>query len=52
MMAFFLTMPISISTPMIAITDRSVRNSISVPSAPIAAEGRPERITSGWVKLS
>ena len=52
MIAFFLTMPTSITMPIIAITDRSMRNSISVRIAPIPADGRPEMIVIGWMKLS
>ncbi len=47
MMAFFLTMPISRITPISAISDSSVRNSISVSSAPTPAEGSVERMVSG-----
>ena len=49
MIAFFLTMPISIRMPMVAISVRSVLNSVSVSSAPTAADGRPARIVSGWM---
>ena len=52
MMAFFLTSPISMMTPTNAYTDSSVRKIISVSSAPKPANGRPERIVSGWTKLS
>ncbi len=52
MIAFFLTMPISISTPMMAMIDRSKPKSCSVASAPITAAGRPVRMVSGWMKLS
>ncbi len=37
---------------MIAMTERSRSNRRSAPSAPIAAEGSPVRIVSGWMKLS
>ncbi len=36
----------------VAITESSRSNSRSAPSAPTAAEGRPVRIVSGWMKLS
>ncbi len=52
MMAFFFTMPISMITPIIAITLRSILNSISVRSAPTPAAGSPDRIVIGWMKLS
>ena len=48
MMAFFFTMPISKTTPMRAITVRSVRVTSRARIAPIPAEGRVERIVSGW----
>ncbi len=34
---------------MVAISVRSVLNSVSVSSAPTAADGRPARIVSGWM---
>ena len=52
MMAFFFTSPISSSTPMTAITDRSSPNGQSVRKAPSAAAGRPDRMVSGWIRLS
>ena len=52
MMAFFFTMPISMITPIIAITLRSILNSISVRRAPTPAAGSPDRIVIGWMKLS
>ena len=52
MMAFFLTMPISIRMPMMAMTLRSKPNSCSEARAPAAAAGRPVRMVSGWMKLS
>ena len=52
MIAFFLTMPISSTMPMMPITSRSIPASISASSAPIPAEGRVERIVTGWMKLS
>ncbi len=47
MIAFFFTMPISMTMPMMAITERSILNSISVRSAPMPADGRPDRIVIG-----
>ena len=47
MIAFFLTMPTSMTMPIIAITDRSMRNRISVNKAPMPADGRPEMIVIG-----
>ena len=52
MIAFFLTMPISRMMPMMAMTPRSLPASISASSAPTPAEGRVERIVTGWMKLS
>ena len=52
MMAFFFTMPTSMTMPIMAITDRSILNSISVRSAPMPADGRPEMMVIGWMKLS
>ena len=52
MMAFFLTMPISMTTPIMAMTLRSMPNSIRIASAPMPADGRPDRMVSGWMKLS
>ncbi|EXI70592.1 MAG: hypothetical protein AW07_03922 [Candidatus Accumulibacter sp. SK-11] len=52
MMAFFLTMPISMRMPIMAMMDTSMSNSQSMTSAPAAAEGRPARMVSGWTKLS
>ena len=49
MIAFFLTMPISSRMPMVAISVRSRSKSLSVSSAPTAADGRPARIVSGWM---
>src|SRR5438045_1807366 len=50
MMAFFLTMPTSMTMPIMAITDISMLNSIRVRIAPMPAEGRPEMIVIGWMK--
>ena len=52
MIAFFLTMPTSITMPIIAMTDNSMPNSISTSSAPTPADGRPEMMVIGWMKLS
>ena len=52
MMAFFLTMPTSITMPIIAMTDISIPNSIKVTIAPMPADGRPEMMVMGWMKLS
>ena len=52
MMAFFLTMPTSITMPIIAMTDISIPNSIRVRIAPMPADGRPEMMVIGWMKLS
>ena len=52
MIAFFLTMPISRMMPMMPITPRSLRDSISASSAPTPAEGSVERMVIGWMKLS
>ena len=52
MMAFFLTMPTSMTMPIMAMTDSSILNSISVRIAPMPADGRPEMIVIGWMKLS
>ena len=47
MIAFFLTMPISRMMPIIAMMDRSIRQSMRASSAPTPADGRVERIVSG-----
>ena len=52
MMAFFLTMPISSSTPIRAMTLNSASNAIKASSAPTPAEGRVEMMVSGWIRLS
>jgi hypothetical protein len=52
MMAFFFTMPTSMTMPIIAVIDRSILNIISTMSAPTPADGRPERMVIGWMKLS
>ena len=52
MIAFFLTMPISMMMPTKAYMFSSIPKAISVTSAPRPAVGRPDRIVSGWMKLS
>jgi hypothetical protein len=52
MMAFFLTTPKSMMRPTKAYRSRSLPKSRRVSSAPKTAEGRPERIVIGWMKLS
>ena len=52
MIAFFFTMPTSITMPIMAMTERSILNAISVSSAPMPADGRPEMMVIGWMKLS
>ena len=52
MIAFFLTMPISSTMPMMPITSRSSPASISASNAPTPADGSVERMVSGWTKLS
>ena len=49
MMAFFITMPISRMMPMMAMTPRSVRVSISASNAPMPADGSVDRIVIGWM---
>jgi hypothetical protein len=51
-MAFFLTMPISNITPIMAITLNSVSNAMSVSSAPTPAEGKVDKMVSGCNRLS
>jgi len=52
MMAFFFTMPTSMTMPIMAMTERSMLNIISTSSAPTPAEGKPEMMVIGWMKLS
>ena len=52
MMAFFLTIPTSITMPIMAMTERSILKAISVIRAPTPADGSPEMIVTGWMKLS
>ena len=49
MIAFFFTMPISSSTPIIAMMLNSMPKIISASSAPMPADGRVERIVIGWM---
>ena len=49
MIAFFLTMPISIKSPIIAITERSSPNNSKAARAPTAAAGRPMPAAGRWV---
>ena len=51
-MAFFFTMPMSNSTPISAISENSVLNSISASSAPTPAEGSVERMVMGCTRSS
>jgi hypothetical protein len=52
MIAFFFTIPISMMMPTRPYMSRSSPQIRSVSSAPNAAKGSPERIVSGWMKLS
>ncbi len=52
MMAFFFTTPNSMMRPTKAYRSSSLWNSFSVSSAPKTADGSPERIVMGWMKLS
>src|SRR6185369_397269 len=52
MMPFFFTRPTSMMMPTKAYRLISVLKTSSVSSAPKPADGSPERIVSGWVKLS
>ena len=47
MIAFFLTMPISRTMPMMPITSRSLPAIISASNAPMPAEGNVDRIVTG-----
>ena len=49
MMAFFLTMPINSKIPRKAMRLNSVPVAIKASSAPTPAEGRVERMVSGWL---
>ncbi|MNW16822.1 hypothetical protein D3C71_2158040 [compost metagenome] len=50
--AFFLTMPISSTSPIKAITENSMRSSINASIAPIPADGRVDSTVIGWIMLS
>ena len=52
MIAFFFTIPMSSTMPMIETTFRSSRKSISASIAPTLADGSVEMIVSGWTRLS
>ena len=52
MIAFFFTIPTSITMPIMAMTERSILNSMSTSSAPTPADGSPEMMVIGWMKLS
>ena len=52
MIAFFFTMPTSMMMPTKAYMFRSRPNNFSVSRAPSPAVGNPERMVSGWMKLS
>ena len=49
MMAFFSTMPMSRMMPMRAMTLKSVRQSMRDSRAPTPAEGRVDRMVTGWM---
>ena len=49
MMPFFLTMPIRRITPIMATRLKSKPNNISVAIAPAPADGKVDRIVSGWM---
>jgi hypothetical protein len=49
MMPFFLTMPISKMIPMMPMTERSRPAAHNASNAPTLADGRVERIVSGWM---
>ncbi len=52
MMAFFFTMPISNTMPIMEMTLRSLWKIINASMAPTLAEGRVEIIVRGWTRLS
>ena len=52
MIPFFLTMPISKMMPISAMRLKSKPKPIRISKAPTPAEGRVDRIVSGWMKLS
>ena len=49
MIAFFFTMPISRMMPTMPSTDRLKPHRVSASRAPTPAEGRVERIVTGWM---
>ncbi|MNH35876.1 hypothetical protein D3C79_966120 [compost metagenome] len=49
MIAFFLTIPMSKMMPMMAIMPRSLPERINASKAPTAADGRVERMVTGWM---
>ena len=49
MIAFFFTMPISSTMPMIPMMSRSCPVIISASSAPTPADGSVDRIVIGWM---
>ena len=49
MIAFFFTMPISSTMPMMATMLRSVPASMRASKAPMPADGRVERMVIGWM---
>ena len=52
MMPFFFTRPTSMMIPTNAYRLNSILKMSNVRRAPKPADGKPERIVSGWVKLS
>src|SRR6202140_5560927 len=50
--AFFFTIPTRRITPINAITEKSYPRAMRAKKAPTPAEGRAERISMGWMKLS
>jgi len=52
MIAFFFTIPISMIRPTIEYRFSSLWNKASVASVPTPADGSPDRIVTGWTKLS
>ena len=49
MMAFFLTMPMSRMMPIMPTTPSSMPPSMMASKAPTPAEGRVERMVTGWI---
>ena len=52
MIAFFFTMPINNTMPIIEMTFRSCLNTMRASMAPTLADGSVEMIVSGWTRLS